>query len=128
MNYRPYIDLFLWRSQLFEGLACGGLKKATGSWLLAASRSFNGKGAAGIQRRCELIRFWHEWRWPVRENLLSWLRWCPFWVTFLGTQKSNKTCISAQIIWVKPHSSRKKVQNIFGTQIIRVKHQTNQFD
>jgi hypothetical protein len=68
---REKADLFLWRSQLFEGLACGGLKKATGSWLLAASRSSNGQGAAGIQRRCELIRFWHEWRWPVRENLLS---------------------------------------------------------
>ena len=72
-----------------------------GNWLLASGRSFNGKGAVGILRRCELIRFWHEWRWPVRENLLSWLRWCPFLVTFLGTQKSNKTCISAQIIRVK---------------------------
>jgi hypothetical protein len=28
MNPGPYIDLFLWRGQLFEGLACGGLVQA----------------------------------------------------------------------------------------------------
>jgi hypothetical protein len=45
-----------------------------------------------IQRKSELERFLARAALAcATKNLLSWFRWCPFLVTFLGKQKSDKT-------------------------------------